>query len=179
MAEEVKVSKSALKKLAKAEKKLAQKQARGVVPVKAEEVKVVDIITEWLPSGVRDFNPSEMILRNKMLATIREVFTLHGGQEIDTPVFERREILAQKYSSGLPTKDGVSGVSGETFDLVGRDGQELSMRPDLTVPLSRYMAMNGLLQFRRMQFGKVYRREKGSTVQSRYTEFTLRPRFLW
>ena len=38
-----------------------------------------------------------MAVREKAFGIIRGVFTRHGGQEIDTPVFELRETLMGKY----------------------------------------------------------------------------------
>ena len=43
------------------------------------------------------------------------------------------------------------------------------MRYDLTVPFARFVAMNGLVSFKRYQIAKVYRRDNPS--KGRYREF--------
>jgi hypothetical protein len=40
------------------------------------------------PKGTKDHSPQEMILRNEIFKRITKVFEAHGGQTIDTPVFE-------------------------------------------------------------------------------------------
>lgn len=48
-------------------------------------------------------------------------------------------------------------------------GELCSLRYDLTVPLARYVAMNGLTSFKRYQIAKVHRRDNPS--KGRYREF--------
>lgn len=38
-----------------------------------------------------------MAIKEQALNVIRKVFKLHGAVEIDTPVFERKEVLVGKY----------------------------------------------------------------------------------
>ena len=38
-----------------------------------------------IPKGTRDFSPEEMAKRNYIFDTIKEVFTLHGFRQIETP----------------------------------------------------------------------------------------------
>jgi histidyl-tRNA synthetase len=38
-----------------------------------------------------------MAIREEALCTIRNVFKQHGAVQIDTPVFERKEVLQGKY----------------------------------------------------------------------------------
>lgn len=49
------------------------------------------------PKGTRDYYPHQMAIRRKVIDTIVEVFKKHGGVEIDTPVFELKEVLTGKY----------------------------------------------------------------------------------
>ena len=46
-----------------------------------------------IPKGTRDFTPEQMRIREQAFLTIRKVFKRHGGVEIDTPVFELKEVL--------------------------------------------------------------------------------------
>ncbi|KAH8772757.1 hypothetical protein F5883DRAFT_712872 [Diaporthe sp. PMI_573] len=49
------------------------------------------------PKGTLDFVGTEVKLRKHVFQTLSEVFERHGGQELDTPVFELKEILSGKY----------------------------------------------------------------------------------
>ena len=50
-----------------------------------------------IPKGTRDFSPSEMVRRNFIFKTIREVFERYGYQPIETPAMENIETLMGKY----------------------------------------------------------------------------------
>ena len=47
--------------------------------------------------GTKDWHPTDMLLRQTIFRKITDVFELHGGVTIDTPVFELKEILSGKY----------------------------------------------------------------------------------
>jgi histidyl-tRNA synthetase len=81
-----------------------------------------------------------MLIKEKALAKIKEVFKRHGAQEIDTPVFERREILIGRYGRE---------ASKLVYDLADSGGESLSLRYDLTVPFARFMATHNLNKLRR------------------------------
>lgn len=40
------------------------------------------------PKGTRDYTPQQMMLRQGVLDKIVAIFKKHGGESIDTPVFE-------------------------------------------------------------------------------------------
>ncbi|MFV0398731.1 MAG: ATP phosphoribosyltransferase regulatory subunit, partial [Bacteroidales bacterium] len=50
-----------------------------------------------IPKGTRDFTPAEMAKRNYIFNTIRDVFHLHGYQQIETPAMEQLSTLLGKY----------------------------------------------------------------------------------
>ncbi|TAL62029.1 MAG: histidine--tRNA ligase [Bacteroidetes bacterium] len=50
-----------------------------------------------IPKGTRDFSPLEMVRRNFIFKTIREVFEKYGYQPIETPAMENMETLTGKY----------------------------------------------------------------------------------
>ena len=50
-----------------------------------------------IPKGTRDFSPAEMQRRNYIFETIRNVFLLHGFQQIETPAMENLSVLEGKY----------------------------------------------------------------------------------
>ena len=52
-----------------------------------------------IPKGTRDFKPSEVYLRNFVKEKIKSNFELFGFVPIETPSFEKLEIIAGKYGS--------------------------------------------------------------------------------
>ncbi|MBN2127646.1 MAG: histidine--tRNA ligase [Candidatus Diapherotrites archaeon] len=119
-----------------------------------------------LPKGTRDFLPEEMILRNQIINTIKNVFEEYGFSPIETPVFERMDVLGAKFAAGEE-----SDALKETFRVKDQGERELGLRFDLTVPFSRVIGMNPKLKmpFKRYQIQKVYR--DGPVTQNRYREF--------
>ena len=49
------------------------------------------------PKGTRDFSPAEMVRRNYIFDTIKNVFKKYGYQPIETPAMENSETLMGKY----------------------------------------------------------------------------------
>ena len=113
-------------------------------------------------SGFMELMPNEQILFNQIKETIENTYKKFGFLPLDTPVIELSEVLLAK-------------AGGETEKQIYRfqkGDNDLSLRFDLTVPLSKYVAKNyGTLSFpfRRYQIGKVYRGEK--TQKGRFREF--------
>ncbi len=113
-------------------------------------------------SGFMELLPNEQILFNQMKATIENTYQKFGFLPLDTPIIELSEVLLAK-AGGETEKQIYRFNKGET---------DLSLRFDLTVPLSKYVAKNyGNLSFpfRRYQIGKVYRGER--TQRGRFREF--------
>ena len=102
-----------------------------------------------IAKGARDFTPEQMKIREQVFATIRRVFKRHGAVEIDTPVFELKEVLTGKYGED----------SKLIYDLADQGGELLSLRYDLTVPFARFLAMNSVGNIKRFHIAKVYRRD--------------------
>ncbi|XP_004643336.1 probable histidine--tRNA ligase, mitochondrial [Octodon degus] len=113
------------------------------------------------PKGTRDLSPQQMVVREKILDIVISCFKRHGAKGLDTPAFELKEILTEKYNEQY----------GLIYDLEDQGGELLSLRYDLTVPFARYLAMNKLKKMKRYQVGKVWRRESPTIVQGRYREF--------
>jgi len=105
-----------------------------------------------LPKGTRDLKPEEAIVRNKIVDTIKEVFELYGYSPLETPVFERYDILASKYAGGAE-------ILKETFKFKDQGKRELGLRYDLTVPMCRFVGMNPNIKipFKRYAIGEVFR----------------------
>lgn len=116
-----------------------------------------------LPRGMRDILPEKMILRRHVIATIEEVFELFGFEPLQTPALELAETLMGKYG---PEAEKLM------FDARHREGKEaLSLRYDLSVPLSRVVASYPELikPFKRYQIAPVWRAERPQ--KGRYREF--------
>ena len=50
-----------------------------------------------IPKGTRDFTPSEVRFRNFVKEKIQSNFELFGFMPIETPSFEKLEVIADKY----------------------------------------------------------------------------------
>jgi histidyl-tRNA synthetase len=59
--------------------------------------KKIDKLMTKPPKGTRDLLPDQMAIREEAQCTIRKIFMQHGAVQIDTPVFERKEVLQGKY----------------------------------------------------------------------------------
>ncbi|KII93120.1 hypothetical protein PLICRDRAFT_49196 [Plicaturopsis crispa FD-325 SS-3] len=114
--------------------------------------------------GTRDYGPGEMYCREHIERIVKECFTTYGGSCLDTPVFERKEILAGKYGEDAKL----------IFDLMDQGGEQLALRYDHTVPLARYLAMGGAKNTvsKLWQVGKVYRRDNPVMSKGRMREFS-------
>lgn len=138
-----------------------------------------------IPKGTRDFLPEEMVKRNYIFDTIREVYKLYGFHQIETPAMENLSTLLGKYGEEgdkllfriLNSGDFFKGVSDE--DLMARDTNKFTsiacdrgLRYDLTVPFARYVVMHRneiTFPFRRYQIQPVWRADRPQ--KGRYREF--------
>ena len=113
-------------------------------------------------SGFVELLPQQQFVFDYILNLTKKIYRKHGFLEIDTPVIERSEVLFAKV--GNDTQKEIYRFS--------KGDNDLSLRFDLTVPLSRYVAehYNDLVfPFKRFHIGKVYRGERAQ--KGRYREF--------
>jgi len=113
-------------------------------------------------SGFMELLPAPQTQFERMLARLRETYSLYGFTPLDTPVIESAEILLAK-GGGETEKQIYRFTKGDN---------DLALRFDLTVPLAKYVALhyNDLaFPFRRYQIGKVYRGERAQ--RGRFREF--------
>ena len=122
-------------------------------------------MTLQLPKGTRDLKPEEAIVRNKIVSILKDVFEVYGYSPLETPVFERYDILASKYAGGAE-------ILKEIFKFKDQGKRELGLRYDLTVPMCRFVGMNPNIKmpFKRYAIGEVFR--DGPVERSRYRQFT-------
>ena len=138
-----------------------------------------------IPKGTRDFSPVEMIRRDHIFNTIRQVFRLYGYQPIETPAMENLSTLLGKYGEEgdkllfriLNSGDFFADMPDE--DLLQRDAAKFSsricekgLRYDLTVPFARYVVQHQneiVFPFKRYQIQPVWRADRPQ--KGRYREF--------
>ncbi|XP_041766114.1 histidine--tRNA ligase, cytoplasmic-like [Anopheles merus] len=113
------------------------------------------------PKGTRDYGPGAMALRQRLLDQVVRVFRKHGAVPLDTPVFERKELLAGRYGEEAKL----------IYELQEQGGEPLALRYDLTVPFARYVALHNLSSMKRYQLAKVYRRDNPQPARGRLREF--------
>jgi len=102
-----------------------------------------------------------MAIREIAFNTITTIFKLHGAETIDTPVFELRSLLMDKYGED----------SKLIYNLENQGGEMLSLRYDLTVPFARFVGQNKIDQIKRYHIAKVYRRDQPAIERGRFREF--------
>jgi histidyl-tRNA synthetase len=114
------------------------------------------------PRGTRDFMPNEMIRRRFVMEKIRKVFENYGFDEIETPAFERWDVLAAKCGEE---------IREQIYKFEDRGGRLLGLRFDLTVPLARLVASNPTIPkpFKRYCISRVWRYEEPQS--GRFREF--------
>ena len=109
-----------------------------------------------------ELQPADQMKMERMMAALRDVYSLYGFTPLDTPVIESAEVLLAK-GGGETEKQIYRFTKGDS---------DLALRFDLTVPLAKYVAAHyGELAFpfRRYQIGKVYRGERAQ--RGRFREF--------
>src|SRR5215471_13415678 len=122
------------------------------------------------PSGTRDFLAAEVARRERAFAAVRAVFASYGFEPLQTPAFERVDVLLGKYGDEADKlvfkilRRGEHESSGEA---------DLALRYDMTVPLARVAAAYGAqlpTPYKRYAIGPVWRADRPG--KGRYREFT-------
>ncbi len=80
------------------------------------------------PRGTRDFLPEEMAKRRYVEDVIRKVFESFGYGEIQTPTFEKLELIT--------TKSGED-IRNHLYHFEDKSGRKLALRPELSAPTMR------------------------------------------
>ena len=138
-----------------------------------------------IPKGTRDFTPDEMVRRNYIFNSIRDVFQLYGFRPIETPAMENLSTLLGKYGQEgdkllfriLNSGNFLEGVeidinNNETPFALSSKICEKGLRYDLTVPFARFVVQHRneiVFPFRRYQIQPVWRADRPQ--KGRYREF--------
>ncbi len=121
------------------------------------------------PSGTRDFLAAELEAREAAFGIIREVFASYAFEPLQTPAFERLDVLMGKYGDEGDKlvfkilRRGEHEASGEA---------DLALRYDMTVPLARVAAAYGSqlpTPYKRYTIGPVWRADRPG--KGRFREF--------
>lgn len=132
------------------------------------EIKQCKTVSPQTLKGFCDYLPAEMICRNRLIETIRNVYERYGFVPIDTPILEY-----------LVTLLGPGGeeINKEIFRLESPEHEPIGMRFDLTVPFARFIAQYRdqiKLPFRRYHIGPVFRADKPGPGRFRqFTQFDI------
>ncbi len=94
---------------------------------------------------------------------LEDIFSKNDGTPLETPVFENKEVLMNKYGDEAETK--------LVYNINEEGGHPLTLRYDLTVPFIRFITENGIKKMRRYSIGKVYRRDQPQLSKGRLREF--------
>ncbi|MCR4672031.1 MAG: histidine--tRNA ligase [Lachnospiraceae bacterium] len=127
--------------------------------------------------GMADMLPSDMRLRNLVLARIRKNYSSRGFMEIETPAMEHIENLTSKQGGDnekLIFKVLKRGAElRRAIDAGNEEFADSGLRYDLTVPLVRYYSNNKEklpVPFKALQIGNVWRAD--NPQKGRFRQFT-------
>lgn len=138
-----------------------------------------------IPKGTRDFSPDEMVRRNYIFDTIKDVFCRYGYQPIETPAMENLTSLLGKYgeegdrllfkvlnSGNYLDKVEDALLKEKNQNAITGQISEKGLRYDLTVPFARYVVQHRneiSFPFKRYQVQPVWRADRPQ--RGRYREF--------
>ena len=136
-----------------------------------------------IPKGTRDFSPAEMMRRNYIFDSIKEVFHTFGYAPLETPAMENLSTLMGKYGEEgdkllfkvLNSGDFAAKVAPEELansNALAAKICEKGLRYDLTVPFARYVVQHQneiSFPFKRYQVQPVWRADRPQ--KGRYREF--------
>jgi ATP phosphoribosyltransferase regulatory subunit len=117
-----------------------------------------------LPAGVRDWLPHELRRKREIESRVRGVFGRWSYEEVQTPGFERFDVL----QLGLGER-----LAEQTFRFYGRTGTLLALRPEMTTPIARLVSTrmrDAPLPLRLAYVAPAYRYEEPQ--EGRMREFT-------
>lgn len=115
--------------------------------------------------GMPDIAPPDSSLWQRLESTAREVLALYGFAEIRTPILEHTRIFTRSIG------DTTDVVQKEMYTFEDRGGRSLTLRPEGTAGVMRYVANAGpeALDARLYYLGPMFRSER--TQAGRYRQF--------
>jgi histidyl-tRNA synthetase len=138
-----------------------------------------------IPTGTRDFSPTEVANRSYIMNTIKTAFEVFGFQPIETPSFENSSTLMGKYGEEgdrlifkiLNSGDFLAKADKKLLEeknslKLTSQISEKALRYDLTVPFARYVVQHQneiTFPFKRYQVQPVWRADRPQ--KGRFREF--------
>ena len=113
------------------------------------------------PKGTLDYDNNSALHLKSVIRIIEKHFQNNGAEYLETPVFENKEVLMDKYGDEEKL----------IYEIEDNGGHKLALRYDLTIPFIRWILENKIKKVRRYSIGKVYRRDNPSILQGRFREF--------
>lgn len=139
-----------------------------------------------IPKGTRDYHPNLVSKRNYIIQKLKDNFIRFGYHEIQTPSFEKSNILKGNYgqegdrlifnilNSGEKVKKAnINSLKDDNLSEFVNSISDKALRYDLTVPLARYVSQyqNEIkFPFKRFQIQNVWRADRPQ--KGRFQEFT-------
>ncbi len=139
-----------------------------------------------IPKGTRDYHPNLVSKRNYIIQKLKDNFMRFGYHEIQTPSFEKSNVLKGNYgqegdrlifnilNSGEKVKKAnINSLKDNNLSEFVNSISDKALRYDLTVPLARYVSQyqNEIkFPFKRFQIQNVWRADRPQ--KGRFQEFT-------
>lgn len=115
------------------------------------------------PKGTIDYFGENAIKLNFLIKEVEKIFISYGASYLNTPTFERKDILINKYGEETETK--------LIYELKDENGEILCLKYDQTIPFIRFLIENKIDKIKRYSISKVYRRDCPNINKGRYREF--------
>ena len=116
------------------------------------------------PRGTRDFPPAVMNRRLALERLLEDASQRHGFSRVQTPIFESLDLFTAKSGPGIVS---------QLYAFEDKSERPLTLRPELTAPVMRMVAEEGLQMLPRplrlSYYGQCYRYEESK--KGRYREF--------
>ena len=128
-------------------------------------------------TGMKDILPGEMVLRDYLIAIIKDTYRRFGFTPMETPCVEHIENLTSKQGGDNEKLIFKILKRGEKLRLEDAETEadltDSGLRYDLTLPLTRYYANNSAVlpqPFKALQIGSVWRADRPQ--RGRFRQFT-------
>lgn len=112
------------------------------------------------PTGTIDLIGESYKDMKKYIRNLEDIFESYNGEGIETPIYEIRENLMEKYADDNNLVFNIEQTSSDTSELY-------TLRYDLTVPKIRYVLSNSITKARIYSCGKVFRKDTPSAGRLR------------
>lgn len=116
-----------------------------------------------VPDGVKDYIPNDFIIKSELIKKIESTFLKYNYSLVETPMFEFIEVFEGKGSVH----------KNQMYKFIDRNGDVLTLRPDLTPPICRLVSANNLYKntpLRLCYTGNTFRYNEN--YQGKLREFT-------